>query len=111
MQILEIEGKLMESMTTRDKITEEVKDKSVEMAVKERDYKFNLYKKLMELRDLKVPTAIINKVAEGYLAKEVTELEILTIEIKYLKDKLENTRQNIEVLRSLLRNERELINT
>lgn len=110
MQIIEIEKRLDYSITDRDNITSAIKEKQIELARIEKDYRTSLYKTLLDLKEKKTATVIINKVAEGILSEKLIEIDIKQAEIRYHKDKLENIRQTIEVLRSLLRNERELSN-
>lgn len=109
MDIINYINKLEENLKIKEDITETIKNKQIEKAKAEYNYKHLNARTLLRLRDNKVPTVIVLKVAEGELSKELFDIDKLEIEIRYLKEKLENIRQDIEVYRSLIKNERELI--
>lgn len=108
MNIVNILNELEEAKKQKEKLTRHILEENINLARYNAEYKKELMKYLIKLRNDKTPTAIINKIAEGQLSDSMMDIEITIAKVKALKDKLENTRQDIEVLRSLLRNEREL---
>lgn len=110
MELQDLIKKLMECIKQKEGITEEILNKNISLASSQKEYRHKMGLELIRLREEKTPTVIINKIAEGHLRAYMEEIEIQEYQIRYLKDKLENIRQNIEVYRSLIKNERELIN-
>lgn len=100
----------MQCIKQKEEITEEILNKNISLASSQKEYRHKMGLELIRLREEKTPTVIINKIAEGHLRAYMEQIEIQEYQIRYLKDKLENIRQNIEVYRSLIKNERELIN-
>ena len=111
MELQDLIKRLRIAMKEKEEITEGILQANTELAELEKDYRHNLAIELMRLRENKVPTVCITKVAEGHTRADMYKIEVLQYRIRYMKDKLENIRQDIEVYRSLVKNERELINT
>lgn len=110
MELQDLIKSLMQCIKQKEEITEEILNKNISLASSQKEYRHKMGLELIRLREEKTPTVIINKIAEGHLRAYMEQIEIQEYQIRYLKDKLENIRQNIEVYRSLIKNERELIN-
>lgn len=110
MELKNLIENLRMAMGEKEEITEGILRANTELAELEKEYRGKIALELIALRDKKTPTVIINKIAEGNTRDAIYKIEVLQYKIKYMKDKLENIRQDIEVYRSLVKNERELIN-
>lgn len=110
MELKNLIDSLRIAMSEKEEITEGILRANAELAELEKEYRGKIALELIRLREDKTPTVIINKIGEGNTRDAMYKIEVLQYKIKYMKDKLENIRQDIEVYRSLVKNERELIN-
>ena len=105
MEIFEILNQIEQSLTLKDELTESLFKINIELATKKRNHRIALAENLVRFQNQKNS----KELAYSKLSEEIYDIEILEEKKMYLYNKLVNTRQELNILSVLLKNEKELM--
>lgn len=106
MEIGHLIDAIEESMETKAALTEELGKVSIELSKAKYEYSIAYSKKLVEKeKSTRLPMQLV----QGLTAKEKYKVDTLEDKKMHLFNRLENTRQDINTLLTLLKTESELI--
>lgn len=106
MEIQEIIEKVYEDLETKEKLTSELYKASIELSKLTKEYRESYGKKLIEVQHT---TRLPMQLVESLLAEQKAKVEIAEATKMFLYNRLENCRQELNILVSLMKNETELI--
>ena len=106
MEIIDIITKIEENLETKDNLSEQIYNASIKVSKLTKEYREKYGKKLIEVQH---STRLPMQLVESLLATEKAKVEVAEAEKMFLYNRLENCRQELNILVSLMKNETELI--
>ena len=105
MEIINILSNIEKDLVAKDELTEELFKINIEIANKNKVHRVALAQALERFKSMKYP----KELAQARLTTEIHEIESLEEKKMYLYNKLQNVRQELNILSVLLKNEQELL--
>ena len=109
MEIQEIIQALEESKKTLDQLTIQLANSSKERNAKELEYNKKIQVEIERARQEGIQATLIKDVVKSRLANLIFEINMATSKETFFNNRLKDERSNIEILRTILRYQKETI--